>query len=203
MSLKEKLANANNSEHAQKSSDWFKFKEGDNTIRVLTEPETFFEDYKLGICYTDCGFQGSVKGLSWVLDRADNKIKLMKLTYNFMQQLENYESDEDYSYEEYPMPYDVKINAKNAGSKEVKYSYIPRPRKELDPKIIEDLSKEKSCIDIIEKMKENNINKHKEDGTWDRIRQENAELKERLDKVRPVADEPDDEINPEDIPFEN
>ena len=206
MSIKDKIAKANNSEYAKKSGDWFKFKEGDNTIRILTEPEILYEDFKLGICYTDCGFQGSVKGLVYILDRADGCIKLMKLSYNLLQQLESYESDSDYGFSGFPMPYDITVKAEKAGTKEVKYTYLPRPVKEVEQKIINDLAQEKPCAEVIDIMKEKNIEKHKADGTWDRIRSEQEAIgKEINDAVQkaPADDVPTIEYpeNDSDIPF--
>lgn len=206
MSLKDKLRQAENSEHAQKTSNWFKFKEGDNNIRILTDPVIFFEDFKLGICYTDCGYQGTMKGLAWIWDKSDNQIKLMKLNYGLLNTLEAWEDDEDYGFDSYPMPYGINIKAKGAGSKEVEYNYLPRPKTDIPSEVTEKLQKEKSCEEIIEKMKEKNIEKHKADGTFDKIKSEQEQIGKEIEQAKQQRAEqpdnyPDEEIDPDDIPF--
>jgi len=188
--------------------DWYKFTEGDNSFRVLTKPEMFFEKFKVGICYTDCGYQGSPKFMTYVLDRKDNRIKLATLPYVIGTTIAKYETDEDYKFEVFPMPYDIKVNAKGAGTKEVEYTVTPRPTKEeVNSTVTEDLHKKKPAADIIIGLKEKKKAEHVADGSWQKIQDEKIELKKKLDEVRanPVPassiDYPENEINPGEIPF--
>lgn len=210
MSITDKLEQAKQSEHAQKSSEWFKFKEGENRIRILTEPVIFFEDFKLGICYTDCGFQGTMKGLAWIHDKADDKVKLMKLNFKLLNTLGEWENDEDYAFNGYPMPYDVSIKAKNAGTKEVEYTYLPKPKTAISEEVTAKTKEEKTPEEIVEKMKENNITKHKSDGTYDKLQEKVKEQKENYKEQaqahnakneEEVIEYPEEEIDPSDIPF--
>jgi hypothetical protein len=196
--------------YTQKSSgDWYKFEEGDNVFRVLSEPEMIFEKFKVGICYTGCNYEGTSKFMTYVLDRKDNKIKIAKLPYNIGKTIAGYQLDEDYSFEGFPMPYDIKVSAKNAGTKEVEYNIIPKPkREEISSEITEELSKLKSIPDIVQKMKENKKKEHIEDGSFEKRQKENLALKEEIASARagqssdvPTIEYPDDEISPEDIPF--
>lgn len=213
MSFSDKLKNdldINKDFNSSQSSDWFKFKEGDNIFRILSEPIIFFEKFKTGICYTDCGYQGTAKYLTWILDRADGKIKLAKIPYSLAETLGAYEKDEDYKFEGFPMPYDVKINAKGAGTKEVAYTILPKPRTELSAEIMTEVEKKNKPEAIIEKMKEKQKEKHVADGTWQKEQDRKAELKQTLADAKQGKGEglaeagieyPHEEINPDDIPF--
>jgi hypothetical protein len=205
----EKQMEQNKDYNENKGSDWYKFKEGDNTFRVLSEPVMLFEKFKIGICYTDCGYQGSPRLLSWVLDRNDNKIKLFKLPYTIGEQIISMETDPDYGFSGFPMPYDVTIKAVGAGTKEVKYSApLPRPVKPIPDEIMTELATKKNCSDIIETMKKNQKDKHVADGTWQKEQDRKAALKEELKSLRTGEvtnkgyDYPTESINPDDIKFD-
>lgn len=147
--------------------DWFKFQEGENSFRVLEEPEMIFEKFKVGICYTDCGYEGSTKFMTYVLDRADGKIKIAKLPYKIGTIIAGYETDEDYAFDGFPMDFDVKVTAKNAGTKEVDYTVTPRPTREpVDADTAKQLLEMNRIVDVIERMKEKKKAEHVEDGTW-------------------------------------
>lgn len=160
MSLKDQMQAAEKSEHAIKS-DWFKLKEGKNQFRVLTEPVAIFEDFTRGMCFTGCGFQGSMKFMCYVLDRADNEVRLAKLPKLIGDKLVHWEEDDEMPIEGYPMGYDVKVSAENAGTKEVKYS-VDRSIKQVavDDSIVAELGKRKTITDIVEAMKEKSREKN-------------------------------------------
>lgn len=186
MSFSEKIVKdlENNKEMVSQGNDWFKFKEGDNTIRILTEPVIFFEKFKTGICYTNCGYQGTAKYLTWIYDRQDGKVKLAKIPYSIAEVLATYEKDEDYAFDGFPMPYDIKINAKGAGTKEVVYTVLPKKAVAMADEVMHEVSKENTCEEIINKMKEKQIEKHKADGTWQKEQDRLANLKDELDSAR-------------------
>lgn len=227
MNLSEQLARdtQENADQIKQSSGWFKFKEGKNVIRVLTCPVPLFEDYDLGICYTDCGFQGDMKYLCHVIDRTDNKPKLWKMGVGLFKELAGLQTSSRFPFEAFPMPYDLEINAKGAGTKKVEYSVLPGIE---SPVQVPD--KLTPCTDVIEKLKEKNKAEHEADGTRARILDERRKTKEFLDSKRPQAattaqpaeaaapaaptpatatapalpDQPGyptEDINPEDIPF--
>lgn len=213
MSYKEKLDSemqSNSQYNTNKTSDWYKFAENANSFRVLSEPVLMFEKFGVGICYTDCGYQGSPRLLTWVLDRKDNRIKLAKLPYTIGEQIIAMENDPDYGFTGFPMPYDVTINATNAGTKEVKYSApLPRPVKPIENEILEQLEEKNTCSQIIETMKKKQKEKHLQDGTWQKEQDRKEALKKELSEARikpgekmPVPDYyPKEQINPNDIPF--
>lgn len=166
-------AEANKDISSVQGSNWFKFEEGDNQFRILVQPIVLYERFKVGICYTDCGYTGTPKYLTWILDKKDNTVKLFKLPYGLSETLGAWQSDEDYKFDKFPMPYDMKVTAVGAGTKEVKYSAVPKPVKELTEE--EKITVTSKLMDkntlmpeaIIEKMKEKQIAKHKEEGKPD------------------------------------
>lgn len=164
--------------------DWYRFTEGANKFRVLVEPEMLFEKFKVGVCYTDCGYQGTAKFLTYVLDRKDGKVKLAKLPYTVGDTIGSYQTNEDYAFEGFPMPYDITVNAKNAGTKEVEYTMIPSPNKtEVVEEVLEQISKKMSVKDVIARMKENKKAEHIKDGTWEKNQTEMKKIKEEAQQV--------------------
>lgn len=96
--------------------DYLKLQEGDNRIRLMSE------------CLEHPGeFNGkpTFKWLCYVLDRRDGKIKPFFMAHTIYKAIEALQLNEDYKFDEVPMPYDVTINAKGAGTKEVVYTVMP------------------------------------------------------------------------------
>lgn len=153
MSLQDDLKKAESSEMANSSGGWFKMAEGPNTFRILTLPVAIFEDFKRGMCFTGCKFKGSIKHLAYVLDRKDNAIKLFKIPHTIFKWLVSLEANPDWAFEGFPMPYDVVIQATNAGTKEVDYLPNARPVKEaVSPETLEQLAKKTKVEEIIVKL---------------------------------------------------
>lgn len=194
--------------HASKGgNDWFKFEEGDNVFRVLEEPELIFEKFKVGICYTDCGYEGSPKFITYLLNRKTGKIQIAKLPYKIGTTIASYENDEDYSFTGFPMDYDIKVHAKNAGTTEVVYTITPRAKRDsIDADTAAELLKMKRIPELVAKMKENKKNEHIADGSFQREQERKEKLRSELEEKKASAgskakmDYPDG-INPEDIPF--
>lgn len=193
-----------------KRGGWFKFKEGKNKIRILSEPAVLYEDFKLGICYTDCGFKGAMKYLAYAWDYADESIKLFKMPLTIFNYIANLELEEGWAFTGFPMPYDLVINAKDAGTKEVEYTPTPSPTRVEVPVVVqEEMRKKKSALEIIDGLKIKNQEKHRADGTWDALHQGGFEKptpesigadKKKWGEHEPIK-YPDEEVNPEDIPF--
>lgn len=112
---------AANREKAEKEGllgkgNYLKWQEGDNRIRLMSE------------CLEHPGeYQGTpnFKWLCYVLDRKDGKIKPLFMAHTIYKQIEALQLNEDYKFDEVPMPYDITINAKGAGTKEVVYTLMP------------------------------------------------------------------------------
>lgn len=100
--------------------DRFKIQEGQNRIRLLTEPIPH-----------QGSFQGkkNFKWLVYVLDRADKQVKLFFMPHTIFKAIRDFQRSEDYAFDEIPMPFDLTINATHAGTKEVEYTVIPSPKR--------------------------------------------------------------------------
>lgn len=206
--LNDKIEQANKSEFSTSGGGWFRMQEGLNQFRILTEPEVMFESFKFGICYHECGYEGNPKYLARILDRADGKVKLYKIPFTIFKNIANWEQDDELKFSSFPMPYDVKITAKGAGTKEVEYTVMPSLKQvAVEESVLKSIEKQSPIKKVIEAMQEKNIEKHKADGTWEANQKKLAKEKERqekqeqYDKDHPMPDYPEEEIDPTDIPF--
>jgi len=175
--------------------DWMTLKEGDNKIRIISE----FEDYgvhfnpkekksvvclgkdKCPLCQQ--GYKPKVQFLGWVIDRSDNKVKLLRIGYKIFQQIGELAKSEEYGFDTIP-DYDITIRKSGQGLETV-YTVLPaRQNTELtieEKKMIS--NKIKPVKEIIEKMKA------KVDTTSDDISDDDI----------PVIE--DEDIDTEEIPF--
>lgn len=101
------------------SGDYLKLKEGGNRLRLLSECLAHAGEYK---------GKKNFKWLCYVLDRADGKVKPFFMPHTIYKQIEALQLSDDYVFTDVPMPYDVTINAKGAGTKEVEYTIMPAKR---------------------------------------------------------------------------
>lgn len=99
-----------------KGSDKFKFQEGDNYLRVMSDFEAIENDYE---------GKKSIKFMFWVWSNKDSAIKLAFWSRTLAQQIAELQDDKVYGFSEFPMPYDLNIKAKNAGTIDVEYTIIP------------------------------------------------------------------------------
>lgn len=103
-------------EYGLGKGEYFKPKEGDNRIRVLSGMEPHQSEYK--------GTK-SFKFVAWVIDRKDGVIKPYFMPMTIANAIGGFQADPEYAFEDMPMPYDLNIQAVNAGTKEVEYTVIP------------------------------------------------------------------------------
>jgi hypothetical protein len=210
---------------------YFKFVEGKNQFRVLTEPEMIFEKFdparkKYDICYTDCGYEGGAKFMCYVYDKLSRKIQIAKLPYSIGVKIGDWEEDEEYAFQGFPMPFDIKVKATKAGTKEVEYSTdASMQRAEVPAEILEQLAGMETIEAIIAEMKAEKKKEHMADGSFGREQERKAALKSEMSEARkpapagqkkgkmitppkkgevlPPLEYPEDEeeVNPEDVPF--
>jgi len=136
------------------SSDFFKFKEGDNKLRIVSEPILKLSRFGFGICYEGAPYctdealdktwellkeKSSDKGEDpekvtrpslgkkwscWAFERADGNMVILDLPFAVAHQIRELKGDEDSGFDEWPMPFDVNVKATNAGNKKVKYVVV-------------------------------------------------------------------------------
>ena len=145
--------------------DWFKVSEGENRIRLMSELEPIAKHFNKagykGVCIGKENCPGckednkpSIKFLCWVIDRKDETLKIAELPYTIVQAVQAYQESPEWTWEGFPMPYDITINAKNAGTTDVVYTVVGSPNKTaVDPKILEALAKESKPIELKEAIK--------------------------------------------------
>ena len=120
--------------------DTFKFKEGQNRIRLLSE------------CLPHRGaYQGkpNFKWLCYVIDRADGMVKVFFMPHTIYKQIAVLQKSDDYGFDDVPMPYDITVNAKGAGTKEVEYTLTAaRKNTEVTPAEMDAYGKKKPLDEL-------------------------------------------------------
>jgi hypothetical protein len=128
------------------SSDYYKLKEGDNRIRLMSD------------CLPHTGsYQGkpNFKWLCYVIDRRDGKVKAFFMAHIVYKAIEALQLNPDYEFREVPMPYDITISAKKAGTKDVEYTILPARRETpLTPAELEDYESQKPIEDLQKALKD-------------------------------------------------
>lgn len=160
-----------------RSDLYFAIEEGDNRIQMLSHvapfPQVWVQAEKKYRPAVEGDTNVSIRGVCWVLQ--DGKIKEAKLPYTVVKAVRELMQDEEWSFEEFPMPRQINIKAKNAGTKEVEYTVIPSPKEtKVDKAILEELAKKPTPEERVEALK---------------------------GRVAPKKTEEED-INPADIPFD-
>lgn len=178
---------------------FFKFQEGENRVRILTAGEIlgqhfFGKGVKPSACYgvsKGCPFHEenyvgkeiltdeekkrkfpnvSVKYSVYLLDRADNTIKIGDLPYSVTKRIGELQEDQDYAFSEFPMPYDVKITYKSGESPANMYSVLASPKiEQVTPEVLAALKEQMEKFPILannNKKKEFQLEDHKKQGIW-------------------------------------
>ncbi len=174
-------------------SNFFKFKEGESKIRILSEgavlAQHFFEvggKFSAAVCYgemkgcphhNDTDKKPSIKYSCYILDRSDNQIKLADLPYSIIKSVGDLQQDADWAFDTFPMPYDIKV---------IFYKKDPETGKDMAPanmyKLIaspnkvaieqEHVEKLRSLLetanpaDLVEKKKSAQLNEDQKNGVW-------------------------------------
>jgi len=143
----------------KKESEYFNFKEGETKLRVLTRPVAVKQYFRDGqYVLVDEKYQGpekaSTKGWAWCAVRPNNEIKIVKFPFSVIKQIQAFMVDDEYAFEGFPMPYDLKVTVTGEGM-ERRYSVIASPK--VTPVTDEEkaeLEKKTPIAQIINKMKE-------------------------------------------------
>ena len=164
------------------SGDYFNIKEGANKFVLMSHlaPLALKWNGSKYVPAEEGDDNVSIKGLCWVLqkdDAGEYHIKEAKLPYQVVKAIKGIAQDPDWDFE-LPFSHPLTLNAVGAGTKEVKYTLTPSPKKfEIPADILEEFKKKPSPEEIVEKIKGSNTDSPK------------------------APDYPAEEINPEDIPW--
>ena len=82
--------------------EYFKVKEGDNKVRLVSACLPHQSEYK---------GQNTFKWLCQVIDLTDGKVKPYFMPDRIYQNIMSLQLDEDYAFDEVPMPYNINIRA--------------------------------------------------------------------------------------------
>lgn len=199
MSLKEQLEQ-DAKQYAGNSKD-FKFeKSGNYRIRILTPLSAmathfFGKGVPSSVCYgrdKGCPYhsseeRASVKYFCYLLDREDGAIKLGELPWSVVKELSNWESDEDYQFSSFPMPYDIKIVVDKDAAPAEMYKATPAPQRlEISAEESQSLTERNRRMTpeaYVTKRKEKQLEKHMQDGTWQKEQDRRNKLANELESL--------------------
>lgn len=149
----------------EKTSDFYNLKVGENKVRILTLPVSV---YKLNkgvypnnefIRYVDDGYRAKegekvdIKGWVWAIIRETGELKIVTLPYSVIKLIQQLKDQEDYAFDEYPMPYDITIS--NSGVGAARYTLTAaRKNTPITEQELESLEFKTPIEDIVRRMKE-------------------------------------------------
>lgn len=159
--------------------DNYKFKVGDNKIRVLAMSDDWLISHftKTGSipCLNDifgngdcekCQEKGddgkkknnpSAKKIAYLWDYDLDKIVMAFISKGVINELQTLSETEDYNYNELPMPYDVIIKYDDKAAPKDMYKVIPgRANKEVPQGTMDELGKKKPLDQIVESIRAKN-----------------------------------------------
>jgi hypothetical protein len=130
------------------SGDYLKLREGSNRLRLMSA------------CLPHAGeYQGrkTFKWLCYVIDRMDGKVKPFFMPNVIYKQIEALQMNPDYEFTDVPMPFDLTVNAKNAGTKEVEYTVVPaRKNTDVTGREMDEFTALKPLADLQRALREKN-----------------------------------------------
>src|SRR3990167_4136087 len=95
--------------------NFYTIRDGENRLRVISPSIP-----------VQSSWQGKLttKFVTYVIDRTDGKVKLVRLPYIVVKAIGALQVNEEYHFEELPMPYDIIIQTTNAGTKAARYQVL-------------------------------------------------------------------------------
>jgi hypothetical protein len=161
------------------SGGFFKPKEGANKLRLLSAPIGHQSMYN---------GKPTFKYVCWIYDYAEEKVRLYFMPPSIYKVIEGFQASEDYRFDEVPMPYDLRLNAKNAGTIDVEYQLLPaKDASPVPPEAESQLALKGEITTVLEKLKEKE--------------RETSGVTEKAFEQAPTTPPTDEEIKIEDIPF--
>lgn len=128
-------------------SDYLKIKEGANRIRVVSDGLPHPGEFK---------GKRTFKWLFYVIDRADGNVKPYFMPNKVFDMIGDLQGDDEFSFDGMPMPYDVVVNAKNAGTIDVEYTVVPRKATPLSAVELHAIDSAKPLTEIQQAIREKN-----------------------------------------------
>lgn len=195
---------------------YFRFDEaGVYRIRILNAPKVtathFFGKGKgmSAVCmgmdegcpyHTKDDQKASIKLATYVIDRADGKVKMGELPLSISYSLNDLQEDEDFAFTEFPMPYDVKITYDpDNNDPKAKYRLVASPKHE--PLTDEEVEALEVAMEsqTPEQYVEHKKSKQKE--KTGEVRTNEVKTTEVSPRKSPGIDYPKNDVAEEDMPF--
>jgi len=133
-------------EYGLGKGQYFKVKEGANKLRLLSPAIGFASTYN---------GKPTFRFVAWIIDRADNQIKLYFMPQTILNAIGGLQMSDDFGFDEVPMPYDITIVAKGAGTKEVEYTVVgARNNTPLTEEEQGEFNNKPSVDEVVEKLRE-------------------------------------------------
>jgi len=126
-------------------TDRFKPEEGENKFRLVS------------VCLPHAGVYKDKPTFKWlchILDRKDGKVKPYFMPVTVYKGIEALQLNDDYKFDNVPMPYDINLKADGAGTKEVKYTVMPSKEKALTKEELKMIEDAPDIQEIQDKIKE-------------------------------------------------
>lgn len=185
--------------------DWFKFKDGNTTVRFATELEEYASHYNKALkknetCegeFCEHCFKKDIKRrvqfVGWILDRTDGIFKLVSVGWSIFKQIGEYAVSEEWGFSDVP-GYDMVIKKTGTGLG-TEYTVMPTNKTtSMTPEQDEQFRGLTDPKDIVAKLKEK----------YPGSRLEKPMKKTVDDTDIPIIGEKDgdsESINPDDLPF--
>lgn len=204
-------------------ADYFKLKNGDNQIVILTNPIGYSEAYGIGIAYEGCGYaqHAGRRYKCYVLDMGDNNVKIANFSYTVAKDILALSEGERTKFEGFPMPYAINLKSDKAGTKEVEVNVLAMGDYKPTEDVLAQLESYSPVQEIIDRLKEYQKKKVSEDSEMQGkikafIEKKEKEKAERManrnkdknkgggvsiPKGEDTIEYPEEDIDTEDIPF--
>lgn len=174
----------------ERSKDYFNIEEGSQQFVLLTHiaplPQVWDNATKKYRPAVEGDKNVSMRGVCWVLQ--DGLVKQAKLPYTIVKQVRALSQNPDWEFK-FPFLHTLTLKAEGAGTKEVKYSLTPSPKKvEIAAEILEELKKKPTPEEMVEKIKEGKVSR-------------GSAPAHSAPAETSAPDYPEEDIDPADIPF--
>ena len=157
----------------------------------------------------DVELKKSIRYVGYVLDRKDGKVRQAEFPYSVHREIGTLQENPDYTFDEIPMPYDIRITYKKDESPANMYNVQATPnRDKISKEVLEDLEKkikEYPPEKVIQKKKDQQIETDKKLGVWlspKKVKEYKEKLGKELDQAKANdSNDGDYPTNEGDIPF--
>jgi hypothetical protein len=148
----------------EKVSDFYKLDVGDTKLRVLTQPVPVYKLTKgvfpntTDLGYVTKGYEPkedekvNIKGWVWA-SVAGAGVKIVTLPYSVVGLIQKLRAQDDYAFDEFPMPYEITIHNTGVGANRYTVTAARKNTPVSDTELAE-LAKKTPITDILKKIKE-------------------------------------------------